>query len=251
MSEQCRARVRVNERSRNTSGRPSPHRAPYIISTLQFLHHLRFLLRDLTALPRLPELETTIKNYFILKPCPSIEAEDTERADALVQSPEVFLSRLPEDDNLARRLFRGSVEGNDQVIKRLCTLLFSWMRTDFNSKFHSKGRGEPLARYLNLDKSKTCSDLAYTGCQLQPLYDKSPALLLATIKSSLYESVIPRLAIAVANHADAALKDIYRRTSCELKTPPGELRHQETNWKRTPIMSNRPSRPSSKNVQRG
>lgn len=60
-------------------------------------------------------------------------------------------------------------------------------------------------------------------CPSLPRYFRPFAL---PSRHSLYESVIPRLAIAVANHADAALKDIYRRTSCELKTPPGELRHQ-------------------------
>ncbi|KAH7175749.1 hypothetical protein EDB81DRAFT_770813 [Dactylonectria macrodidyma] len=224
MRTQYRPRVHLTERPRDTRGSCSPCHRWSVNSTPQFLKHLRFLLRDLTS-QKLPEgLSPIFQSYLTFKPClfkaedeeppsetnakpsktdkkpssktdqkPFFETRYEKLVDKWVDSPLSFLDLIPPGDNLVYRLYQGSRNSDDPVVKRLCTTLFFRLRTNFNDTFHSIGHSDSFAQYFSGYEMKTTGDYLSKARQLSQLYDKGPALLLLSVKKNItdFEIILP------------------------------------------------------------
>ncbi|KAH7119501.1 hypothetical protein B0J13DRAFT_569284 [Dactylonectria estremocensis] len=174
------------------------------LETPEFLHNLKLMLLDLTTLV-LPEgLKSSFKPFLSLNA--SFDSKRCNVDPTCVKSPDAFLDLLPHGDNIAYRLLQGS-SSKDQVVKRLCTLLFSWLRSEFNRQFDDKK--QRFATYLGV-KGRTCTDIAYRASPLLRLYRTSPILLLVTVQNNVseYETHLPR--------NDIRLKDAFKQVKSSI-----------------------------------
>lgn len=170
-----------------------------INSTPQFLGHLRDLLRDVRKQPFPEGLSSVVDSYLAFKPCLSFKKTHNVLVDQWVKSPASFLDVIPRGDalgdDLAYRLYQGSNNSEDQVLKRLFMVLFYKLRTDFNETFHAGGHCDALAKYFIRYKQRPNSNFLTKGRHLCRLYELAPALLLLEVEGNVYELVITHLSL--------------------------------------------------------
>lgn len=199
-------------------------------SAPQFLDHLRDLLRDVRAQPLPERLASVVESYISFKPCLSFKTTHNVLVDQWVKSPASFLDLIPRGDDrgddLAYRLYQGSHESKDKVLKRLCMVFFYKLRIDFNETFHAGGHRDALAKHFTRYKLRPPGEFLTKARHLCRLYDQAPALLFLEVETNIWELVIHTLILTITDDGFIALRQFYRTTNIDLKMPSWKCRYQ-------------------------